>query len=116
IESAQNQQGGNSRASGSALTPGSRVQTLNRTDFWSSLEKTVVSMIGGEVDNRSVMVTPQAGMVVVKAMPHELSAVRNFLERSELSIKRQVILEAKILEVRLSEGFEAGINWNQVSG
>ncbi|MDO8335497.1 MAG: pilus (MSHA type) biogenesis protein MshL, partial [Candidatus Saccharibacteria bacterium] len=33
-----------------------------------------------------------------------------------LSIKRQVILEAKILEVRLSEGFEAGVNWNAISG
>lgn len=101
---------------GSALTPGSRVQTLNRTDFWSSLEKTVVSIIGGETEDRSVMITPQAGMVVVKAMPHELSAVRDFLERSELSVKRQVILEAKILEVRLSEGFEAGINWNAITG
>lgn len=118
IESAsQNQQqGSGSRGGGSALTPGSRVQTLNRTDFWSSLEKTVESIIGGEGDDRSVMVTPQAGMIVVKAMPHELSAVRNFLERSELSIKRQVILEAKILEVRLSEGFEAGVNWGAISG
>lgn len=107
---------GENRSGGSALTPGSRVQTLNRTDFWSSLEKTVVSIIGGETEDRSVMVTPQAGMVVVKAMPHELSAVRDFLERSELSVKRQVILEAKILEVRLSEGFEAGVNWGAISG
>lgn len=107
---------GENRGGGSALTPGSRVQTLNRTDFWTSLEKTVVSIIGGETEDRSVMITPQAGMVVVKAMPHELSAVRTFLERSELSIKRQVILEAKILEVRLSEGFEAGVNWGAISG
>jgi MSHA biogenesis protein MshL len=107
---------GENRGGGSALTPGSRVQTLNRTDFWSSLEKTVVSIIGGETEDRSVMITPQAGMVVVKAMPHELSAVRDFLERSELSIKRQVILEAKILEVRLNEGFEAGVNWGAISG
>jgi MSHA biogenesis protein MshL len=112
IESAK--QGGN--GSGSTLTPGSRVQTLNRTDFWASLEKTVTSLIGGKTDDRLVMVTPQAGMIVVKAMPNELSAVRDFLERSELSIKRQVILEAKILEVRLNEGFEAGINWNAISG
>jgi MSHA biogenesis protein MshL len=107
---------GKESGGGSALTPGSRVQTLNRTDFWSSLEKTVVSIIGGETEDRSVMITPQAGMVVVKAMPHELSAVRDFLERSELSVKRQVILEAKILEVRLSEGFEAGVNWGAISG
>jgi MSHA biogenesis protein MshL len=114
IESAR--QGENSGGSGSALTPGSRVQTLNRTDFWASLEKTLVSIIGGETESRSVMITPQAGMVVVKAMPNELSAVRTFLERSELSIKRQVILEAKILEVRLNEGFEAGVNWGAISG
>lgn len=114
IESANKNSGGG--GSGSAVTPGSRVQTLNRTDFWASLEKTVVSIIGGKSESRSVMVTPQAGMIVVKAMPSELSAVRNFLERSELSIKRQVILEAKILEVRLNEGFEAGVNWGAISG
>jgi MSHA biogenesis protein MshL len=108
--------GGGGGNSGSGLTPGSRVQTLNRTNFWASLERTIESIVGGESENRSVIVTPQAGMVVVKAMPNELSAVRNFLERSELSVKRQVILEAKILEVRLSEGFEAGINWGAISG
>jgi len=111
IESAEQQ-----KSNGVTLSPGSRVQTLNRTDFWSSLQKTLVSIIGGESESRSVIMTPQAGMVVVKAMPHELSAVRDFLERSQLSIKRQVILEAKILEVRLSEGFEAGVNWNAISG
>lgn len=102
--------------SGSALTPGSRVQTLNKTDFWASLEKTIISIIGGETESRAVMMTPQAGMIVVKALPHEISAVREFLERSELSVKRQVILEAKIIEVRLREGFEAGVNWGALSG
>jgi len=106
----------NSKSSGQGLTPGSRVQTLNKTDFWSSLEQAVTSIIGGKIEDRSVVVSPQAGMVVVKAFPHELSAVREFLERSELTIKRQVILEAKILEVRLSEGYEAGVNWGQISG
>ncbi|HSC66342.1 MAG TPA: pilus (MSHA type) biogenesis protein MshL [Cellvibrio sp.] len=112
IQTAEQQKGGG----GVELSPGSRVQTLNRTDFWASLENTLISIIGGETESRSVMMSPQAGMVVVKAMPHELNAVRDFLERSQLSIKRQVILEAKILEVRLSEGFEAGVNWNAISG
>jgi MSHA biogenesis protein MshL len=108
--------GNSKKNSGQGLTPGARVQTLNTTDFWSSLESTVTSIIGGKIEDRSVVVSPQAGMIVVKAFPHELSAVREFLEKSELTIKRQVILEAKILEVRLSEGFEAGVNWGQISG
>lgn len=101
---------------GVSLTPGSRVQTLNRTDFWGALSNSITAIIGGNHDERMVMISPQAGMVVVKALPHELNAVRDFLERSELSVKRQVILEAKIIEVELSEGFEAGINWNQIGG
>lgn len=105
------------RSAGSAsLTPGSRVQTLNRTDFWGSLQTSISAIIGGDAEDRMVMVTPQAGMVVVKAFPHELNAVRDFLERSELSVKRQVILEAKIIEVRLNEGYEAGVNWGQIGG
>jgi MSHA biogenesis protein MshL len=113
LESAEkNKAAGNSQG----ITPGSRVQTLNHTDFWSGLHATVATIIGGESESRSVTVSPQAGMVVVKALPSELSAVREFLERSELSVKRQVILETKIIEVSLKEGFEAGINWSSISG
>lgn len=115
LESAEKNKSGNG-SGGQGITPGSRVQTLNHTDFWSSLQSTVASIIGGENESRSVTVSPQAGMIVVKALPSELSAVREFLERSELSVKRQVILEAKILEVRLSEGFEAGVNWGAING
>jgi MSHA biogenesis protein MshL len=113
LDNGDEKKGGNS---GASVTPGSRVQTLNKTDFWSTLQATIVSIVGGENASRSVTVSPQAGMVVVKALPSEISAVREFLERSELSVKRQVILEAKILEVRLSEGFEAGVNWGAISG
>ncbi len=114
LESAEKNK--SSGGGGQGITPGSRVQTLNHTDFWSSLHSTVTSIIGGESASRSVTISPQAGMIVVKALPSELSAVREFLERSELSVKRQVILEAKILEVSLSEGFEAGVNWGAISG
>lgn len=98
------------------MASGSRIETTNVTNFWQHLDKTISAIIGGNADGRMVMVNPQAGLVVVNAMPREISAVRNFLERSELSIKRQVILETKIVEVRLFEDFEAGINWNQIQG
>ncbi len=102
--------------SGVGTSPGTRILTLSKTDFWSDIYRTIVAIIGGETEDRMVLVTPQAGMVVVKALPKELNSVREFLERSELSVKRQVILETKILEVRLSENFEAGINWSAISG
>ncbi|WP_049723790.1 pilus (MSHA type) biogenesis protein MshL [Gilvimarinus polysaccharolyticus] len=107
---------GESGNNSASLTPGSRIQTLNRTDFWASIKLAVSAIIGGENEDRMVMVSPQAGMLVVKALPHELNSVREFLERSELSVKRQVILETKILEVRLSEGYNTGIDWSKING
>src|SRR5690606_14285664 len=85
-------------------------------NFWKLLQQTLSAMVGGEEDGRMVVVNPQAGLAVVKAMPAELHAVREFLERSELSVRRQVILETKILEVKLYKGYEAGVNWNQIQG
>lgn len=103
-------------ASGGQISAGSQVQTLSKTDFWSSLKETIVAIIGGESDQRRVMISPQAGMVIVKALPSELFSVRDFLERSEMTVKRQVVIEAKILEVKLSDEFAAGINWGAISG
>ena len=102
--------------SGQGFAPGARVQTLNTTDFWGGLERSISSIVGGERGDRMVIVMPQAGMIVVKAMPNELNSVREFLERSELSVQRQVILETKILEVRLNDEFQAGIDWSAIGG
>lgn len=102
--------------SGESISPGSRVQTLTQTDFWTSLQTTILAMIGGQGGERMVVVNPQAGLVVVKAYPQEINNIREFLDKSELSVKRQVILETKILEVTLNDSFEAGINWGQING
>jgi len=90
---------------------GSLVSTSNRSDFWSELETAIKVIIGGAQGGRSVVLSPQAGLVVVRAMPGELREVENFLRASRVTVERQVMLEAKILEVQLSEGAQAGINW-----
>lgn len=106
----------NRSSQGGGFSPGSRVQTLNATNFWSLLQDSLSSMVGGDVDGRFVMTNPMAGIVVVRALPVEISTVREFLEKSELSVQRQVILETKILEVSLNDQHATGINWSAVSG
>ena len=98
------------------VSPGTRVQTLSKADFWSGLNQAILQIVGGDEGGRFVMTNPQSGVVVVKAMPNEIGAVREFLRLSELSVKRQVVLETKILEVSLNDEFEAGINWGAISG
>ncbi|MFT5082909.1 MAG: MSHA biogenesis protein MshL [Lentisphaeria bacterium] len=101
---------------GEQISPGTRVQTLSKTDFWTGLNEALLAIVGGDGEGRMVMTNSQSGLAVVKALPRELSAVRDFLERSELSVKRQVVLETKILEVRLNDGYQTGVNWGAITG
>lgn len=118
--SSQNGFSGNSSNSGSGNSSGSgsnsngtNIYTRTETDFWAELLATLETMLG-DGEGKSVMVTPQAGLVTVRAMPKEIRAVKAFLDVSEEIIQRQVILEARILEVALDDGYQQGINWGQI--
>jgi len=88
----------------------SRVTTQQQADFWPDLRTALLAIVGtGE--GRSVIVTPQSGVVVVRALPEQLRSVEQYLRATRLSIERQVMLEAKIIEVTLSGDYQAGINW-----
>jgi MSHA biogenesis protein MshL len=106
--------------SGSTISPGSRIQTHSETDFWLSVQQALTEIVGAnkaqEKDQRKVIINPQAGVVVVSAMPDELMAVREFLDKAQLNIKKQVIIEAKIVEIELNKAYQAGINWGQING
>ena len=94
-------------------TSGSRIETESEADFWEELRVALQTLVGTE-GGRSVVITPQSGLVVVRALPAELREVESFLRTSQVVLQRQVILEAKIVEVSLSDGFQSGINWAQL--
>ena len=50
-------------------------------------------------------------MVVVRALPAELRGIEQYLRATRISVERQVMLEAKIIDVELNEGYQSGINW-----
>jgi MSHA biogenesis protein MshL len=108
---------GGSQGGGSQFS-GSNIQTTSETDFWKDLEQLLKTMLGIDAagqnsDGRMVVVSPMTGLVSIKAYPDEIMAVKEFLQRSEQTLRRQVILEAKIIEVSLSDDFQQGINWEQ---
>lgn len=105
--------GSSSNTSGSraATIPGTVIETKSEANLWTELEATLKALIGAS-DGGSVVVNPQAGLAIVRALPADLRSVRKYLASSEDHLQRQVILEAKILEVTLDDGFQAGINWS----
>ena len=107
--------GGNSSNQSVSTSSGVNIYTENESDFWSELKKTLTALVGSE-NGRSVIVSPQAGLVTIKAMPAEITAVKRFIESTEEHLRRQVIIEAKIMEVTLNDDYQQGVKWDQVLG
>ncbi len=107
---------GDSSGRGQRTVVGTQINTLHpETSFWQELQTSLEAIVG-DGEGRSVVVNPQSGVVVARAIPTELREVEAYLRATQLIAQRQVILEAKILEVELSEGFQSGINWAAVLG
>ncbi len=118
-----------------------QVATTSTSDFWSELRTTLAALtgctVGYRIDvnrndkgestqtttelrnpeevacqgGRRIVVSPQSGIVLVRAMPEELKSIAEYLSASQNSLDKQVLIEAKILEVTLKDGYETGINW-----
>jgi MSHA biogenesis protein MshL len=89
---------------------GARITTRIQNDFWTDLRASLTAIIGAG-EGRSVVVSPQSGVVVVRALPAELRGVEQYLRAMRISVERQVMLEAKIINITLNESYQSGINW-----
>jgi MSHA biogenesis protein MshL len=95
---------------GAQAIESSKVTTTSDNDFWADIGAAVRAIIGAE-DGRNVVMSPQSGVVVVRAFPAELRGVEEFLKAMQVVVERQVMLEAKIIEVQLSDSHQSGVNW-----
>ena len=102
--------GGTGTPTGAAGGLTSRVQTSTDNDFWGGMMTALTTIIGSG-EGRSVVVSPQSGVIVVRALPREMRSVEGYLKATQTVVERQVILEAKIIDVTLSQEYQSGINW-----
>ncbi len=93
---------------------GSSINTISKSDFWKELQESLDALVGKK-KGRNVVINAQSGMIIVRALPSELRAVEKLIDDIQDVIQRQVIIEAKILEVELNERYQSGINWSALS-
>ena len=118
-QSSAGNQGSNGSSSGtsglgaSANRPlvSTSIATTSNNDFWGDLTASLNGIVGTE-NGRNVIVNLQSGVIVVRAMPNEIRNVESFLQLMQINIERQVILEAKIINVQLNDESQSGVNWS----
>lgn len=89
----------------------SSITTKSENNFWADLQASINGLVGSE-DGKKVVINTQSGLIMVRAMPDEIRNVESFLHLMQINIERQVILEAKILNVELNQNSQQGVNWS----
>ena len=60
----------------------------------------------------SVIVNPESGIISVRASSRQHENIQEFLDQIMAAARRQVLIEATIAEVQLSDEFRQGVNWS----
>ncbi len=109
----------------------SRIDTKSKESFWDNLERTLSTIVldgmdpktklqtgkdGREVLKGHVAVYRDSGVIVVRSYPRTLKHVEAFLSSITHKATKQVLIEAKILEVTLSDEYKSGIYWEMLKG
>ncbi|RME33350.1 MAG: pilus (MSHA type) biogenesis protein MshL [Gammaproteobacteria bacterium] len=95
--------------------------------FWETLVRNVGAILGEEIQTgqglpmtNDVIPNPESGVLNVRATAKQHEQVQSFLDKVLENARRQVMIEATLLEVDLSDQYQAGIDWsliaNQIAG
>jgi MSHA biogenesis protein MshL len=109
--------GGTSSTSGTGGTTSSEAKTLEvksetDSDLWKSLEDNLKAILSAD---GKLVINKQTFTIMIMDYPKYLQRVSMFLKSLEATLHRQIMIEAKIVEVRLSEGSRQGVNWQLIS-
>jgi len=94
-----------------------------KNKFWSSLVANLESILTedetGEKksgNKNNIIVNGESGTIAVKATAKQHKKIADFIDRVVESAQRQVLIEATVAEVRLSDKYQAGIDWSVIGG
>mgnify|MGYP005810718689 CR=1 FL=1 len=117
---------GNTSSSGTSTGAGSNssstaLNTKSYNRFWQTLTENVVAILGdgkgaaarGDKElSDNVIVNAEAGVISVKATSAQHRQIQEYIDRVLVNARRQVMVEATIVEVTLNDQFQGGVDWS----
>lgn len=118
--------GGGSGSGGGAdnNTSSTKLNSRSYNRFWETLNNNILALLGevqpgatagapgSGVLSDKVIVNAEAGMISVKATGRQHQQIEAFIDQVLVNARRQVLIEATIVEVSLNDQYQAGVDWS----
>jgi MSHA biogenesis protein MshL len=128
-------QSGGASVGGSSSENESTIVTTNNSEVWADLQLGLENIIfaaresgdsvlqieagpiattSRDAAGRRLLINPQAGIIMIHAEKPSIDEAAGYIEAVEGSIQRQVLIEARVIEVTLSKNYQLGVNWSAI--
>ena len=110
----QNSSGGGGSGSGEGdNTSSTRLTATTYNRFWETLNANIMAILGETEGQNShnVVVNAEAGVININASSKQHEILQGFIDRVLRNARRQVMIEATIVEVTLNDQYQAGVDW-----
>jgi len=118
------------RGSAAGNTSITHIETRSSNDFWQSVHNNIRAVIddttnsggrcgnggsgSGECQDSDIMINRESGLVMVRATARQHEHLSTFIDQVQRASRRQVMIEATIVEVTLADGYKQGIDWTHL--
>lgn len=112
-------EGGGGGGGGSDNNSTSEVTSVSNNRFWETLVSSVRAIIGkagAPATEQDVIANPEAGVLLVRATSRQHDQIQRYLDEVLSNARRQVLVEATVVEVELLDRYQAGVNFEKLFG
>jgi len=107
--------GTSSSGSGGGSNSSTTVTNESENNFWDTLEENLEQLASSEEYPGSVISNRETGTISVRATSAAHEDIQQFVDQVLNSARRQVLIEATVVEVRLNDDFQAGVDWSRIA-
>ncbi len=107
--------GASSSSGGSSGDSSASISSESNNNFWATLEANIGLLAQSSEDQGVVISNRESGTISVRATSSAHENIQRFVDTVLASARRQVLIEATVVEVTLNDDFQAGVDWSRIA-
>ena len=107
--------GGGSSGGGGGSNSSATVENTSSNAFWDSISANVEQLAAVDGAEANVIVNRESGTLSVRTTSAAHESIQEFIDTVLGSARRQVLIEATVVEVTLNDDFQAGVDWSRIA-
>ncbi len=90
------------------------ISNKSKNDFWKSLDENLTALASTNDVEGTVIINRESGTISVTTTAANHEAIQDFIDRVMSSVRKQVLIEATVVEVTLNDDYQSGVDWSRI--